>query len=78
MLILSRKVGEEIVIGDDVTVVVSRIAGNRVTIGVKAPRRVRIIRGELEPIVRSFDGPEPTPPAATFNEIEYNPTVVPK
>jgi carbon storage regulator len=48
MLVLSRKVGEKLIIGDNITVVVSRVAGNRVTIGVEAPTDVRIIRGELK------------------------------
>ena len=54
MLVLSRKIGEEIVVGDDVKLVINRISGNRVTIGISAPSEVRIIRGELEPIVNSF------------------------
>jgi len=49
MLVLSRKIGEKLVIGDNITVVISKIAGNRVTIGVEAPADVRIVRGELEP-----------------------------
>lgn len=49
MLILSRKVGEKIVIGDGITVVVSQVAGNRVTLGLEAPPEVRILRGELNP-----------------------------
>ena len=48
MLVLSRKVGERLVIGDNITVVVSRVAGNRVMIGIEAPSDVRIIRGELK------------------------------
>ena len=48
MLVLSRKVGEKLVIGDNITVVVSRIAGNRVTLAVEAPHDVRIVRGELK------------------------------
>lgn len=48
MLVLSRKVGEKLIIGDNITVVVSRVAGNRVTLGVEAPTDVRIIRGELK------------------------------
>lgn len=48
MLVLSRKVGERIVIGDDVTVVVSRVSGNRVSIGIEAPYDVKVIRGELK------------------------------
>ena len=48
MLVLSRKVGERIVIGDDVTLVVSRVSGNRVSIGIEAPDDVKVIRGELK------------------------------
>jgi carbon storage regulator len=48
MLVLSRKVGERLVIGDNITVVVSRVAGNRVTLGIEAPSDVRIVRGELK------------------------------
>jgi carbon storage regulator len=47
MLVLSRKIGEKLVIGDNITVVVSRVAGNRVTLGIEAPTDVRIVRGEL-------------------------------
>jgi carbon storage regulator CsrA len=49
MLILSRKVGERIVIGNDITVVVNRVAGDRVTLGLEAPPDVHILRGELRP-----------------------------
>lgn len=55
MLVLSRKVGQELVIGDNIRVTVSRVGGNRVTLGIVAPQDVRIMRGELEPIVRSFE-----------------------
>lgn len=48
MLVLSRKVGERIQIGDNITVVINRIAGNRVTIGIEAPHDLRIVRKELE------------------------------
>jgi len=48
MLNLSRKVGERIVIGNNITVVISRVAGNRVTVGIEAPDDVRIVRGELK------------------------------
>ena len=54
MLVLSRKIGEKLVIGDGITVVVNRIAGNRVTLGIEAPSDVRIVRGELRPIVSEF------------------------
>ena len=48
MLVLSRKIGERLVIGGNITVVVNRVAGNRVTLGIEAPDTVRIVRGELE------------------------------
>jgi len=47
MLVLSRKVGERVVIGGNVTVVVSKIAGNRVTLAIEAPAAMRIARTEL-------------------------------
>ncbi len=50
MLVLSRKEGEKLVIGDNITLVVSRISGNRVTLGIEAPPEVRIVRGELKPL----------------------------
>ncbi|MEX0793113.1 MAG: carbon storage regulator [Pirellulaceae bacterium] len=48
MLVLSRKIGDTIRIGDDIEIVVNRISGNRVTIGIDAPKDVRILRGEVE------------------------------
>lgn len=47
MLVLSRKEGEKLVIGDNITLVVSKISGNRVTVGIEAPADVKIFRGEL-------------------------------
>ncbi|MCU0708714.1 MAG: carbon storage regulator [Pirellula sp.] len=47
MLVLSRKEGERIVIGENITLVVSKVSGNRVTIGIEAPRDVKVARGEL-------------------------------
>jgi carbon storage regulator len=48
MLVLSRKEGERLVIGDNITLVISKIAGNRVTIGIEAPKDVKIMRSELQ------------------------------
>jgi carbon storage regulator CsrA len=58
MLVLSRKVGERIHVGNDIVLEVRRISGNRVTIAVEAPRDVRILRGELERAAREFEVPE--------------------
>lgn len=47
MLILSRKVGEKLIIDGNITVEVVRIQGNRITLGLVAPAGVKILRGEL-------------------------------
>jgi carbon storage regulator len=48
MLVLSRKRGETIHIGDRITITVVRTHGNRITIGIDAPEELRILRGELD------------------------------
>jgi carbon storage regulator len=47
MLVLSRKLGEEVVIGDDIRVTVVAIRGNQVRLGFTAPAEVSIRREEL-------------------------------
>ena len=47
MLVLSRRVGESVVIGDDVTVTVLEVRGDVVRIGIDAPRSVAVNRAEL-------------------------------
>lgn len=47
MLVLTRKVDEAIVLGDDITISVLGIEGDRVRIGIDAPRALRIFRKEL-------------------------------
>lgn len=47
MLVLSRKVGEKLVIDGNISVEVVRIQGNRITLGLMAPSNVKILRGEL-------------------------------
>lgn len=47
MLILSRRVGETLMVGDDVTVTVLGVKGNQVRIGVNAPKEVPVHREEI-------------------------------
>jgi len=47
MLILSRRVGEKLIIGENVTVTVLSVRGNQVRIGIDAPRDVKVNREEI-------------------------------
>lgn len=47
MLILTRKVGEKLQIGDDITVTITRVDNHCVKMGVEAPAGISILRGEL-------------------------------
>ena len=52
MLILTRRVGETVVIGDNVDVTVLGVKGNQVRLGVKAPREVAVHREEIYQRIR--------------------------
>ena len=47
MLIITRKKGESLMIGDDIEIIVSKIDDGSVKIGIKAPRDIEILRKEL-------------------------------
>ena len=63
MLVLTRKVGEEIVIGDNIHLAVVAIKGDKVRIGINAPKEVVVDRQEIhEKRLNSFiEGPAFTP-----------------
>ncbi len=59
MLVLSRKKNESIVINDDITIVVVEIRGDKVRLGVEAPKEVPVHRNEVyEAIRRSQQTPD--------------------
>jgi carbon storage regulator CsrA len=47
MLVLTRKLQQQIKIGDQVTITILRVKGQTVRVGIEAPRDVRVVRGEL-------------------------------
>lgn len=71
MLVLSRKAGERILVGDDVVITVVRVGPNSVRVGIEAPRDMNIVREELcnfDSAARaemSVEDPQPAPTATT-------------
>lgn len=55
MLVLSRKLGEGIVIGREIEVTVLEVRGDRVRLGFNAPREVTIHRGEVQERIEAGD-----------------------
>jgi len=53
MLILSRKLNEKIMIGDDISVSVIEVRGDQVRIGVDAPRKVKVFRQEVYDAIKA-------------------------
>ena len=58
MLILTRKVGESLLIGDDVSITILNVRGNKVKIGVKAPKEISVHREEIYQRIKQAEDKE--------------------
>jgi carbon storage regulator len=61
MLILTRRVGESLMVGDEITVTVLGVKGNQVRIGVNAPRDVAVHREEIYNRIQNDESPKKDP-----------------
>ena len=61
MLILTRRVGETLMIGDEVTVTVLGVKGNQVRIGINAPKTVAVHREEISQLIMGEHDSDSTP-----------------
>ncbi len=68
MLILTRRVGETLMIGDEVTVTVLGVKGNQVRIGINAPKTVAAHREEIYQRIKSEHDGGPVPPHDDHSE----------
>jgi carbon storage regulator len=69
MLILTRRVGETLMIGNDVTVTVLGVKGNQVRIGINAPKTIAVHREEIyERVKREQEGGNSMAPSPEMTE----------
>src|SRR5262245_26715368 len=73
MLVLSRKKNESIVINNDITVTVVEIRGDKVRLGIVAPKEVRVHRQEVFEAIHGTPGAEPAPATVVVKPAELRP-----
>ncbi len=70
MLVLTRRIKEKLVIGDDVTVTLIGVKGNQVRIGIDAPREITVHREEVHQRILKERAADRTQPAASPHQTD--------
>lgn len=70
MLVLSRKKNESIVINNDIVITVVEIRGDKVRLGIEAPKDVPVHRQEVYEAIHGVKGPAPTPAPAVGTKAD--------
>ena len=68
MIVLSRKKNESLVINDDITITVIEVRGDKVRLGIDAPKELPLHRGEVFEAIRRASGGEPAPAPSTIQD----------
>ena len=71
MLILTRRVGETVMIGNDITVNVLGVKGNQVRVGVNAPKEVAVHREEIYERIKREQQGEPSGESSSESSAEF-------
>ena len=70
MLVLTRKINESIVINDDVSVLVVEVRGDRVRLGIEAPKNITVHRKEIYDVIRDPNSENPKKRAGAHRLVE--------
>jgi len=74
MLILSRKINEKVVIGDDISVSIIEIRGDQVRLGIDAPKKVKVFRQEVFDAIKA-ENLAATASKAVIPAVDFGKTV---
>ena len=69
MLILSRKVGQSLMLGDGVEITITEVSGDRVKIGISAPADIKVYRKEIYSTIQENQSPAAPAPYGSLRDL---------